>query len=307
MSKNNFLRLTYTVLSLLMLVTALACGVAPGSPQALTPFEIVSLNITPTEVIAGKTATATARIANISTTKGTYTAILTINDVEAEKKEVTISPESIETVTFTITKNDSGTYTVKLGELSQTLVVKKLVTRDVELKYDDGSSRGYLSVGSKGAYLIDYTPPGMPFKIKSVRIMGNLYGSGWEGKQFEIAIVDKDRKILHSAAYAVTKFELEKPKWVDLNIPNIEVTDKFYVYVFTASGGGQGIYIGADDSVANTHSEITTGKTISELTTSAKAQAFSPIEWIFYKNTWFGDQSKVNWMIRIVGIGTVPE
>lgn len=307
MHNSEFLRLTYSTLSLLMLITLLACGGAPGSPQGLTPFEIVSLNITPAEVIAGKAVTATARIANISTTKGTYTAILTINDVEAEKKEVTISPESIETVTFTITKNDSGTYTVKLGELSQTLVVKKLVAKDVELKYDDGSHREHLTLGPKQGYLIDFTPPCVPFKIKSVRLRGVLLGSGWEGKQFEVTLADKDRKILHSAAYPVTKFELDKSKWADLDIPDIEVADKFYVYVFTGTGARQGIYIGMDDSVANTHSEIAAGKTISEMTSAGKSQTPSPAEWSLYRSSWFGDQSKVNWMIRIVGIGTVPE
>lgn len=307
MNKKVFRRTIYIVLSWLLLATLLACGGAPGSPQALTPFEVVSLTITPAEVITGKAATVTARVANIGTTKGTYTAILTINDVQAEKKEVSIPPEGIETVTFTINKNDSGTFTLKLGELSQTLVVKKLVTKNVELKYDDGSARDYLSVGSKSAYLIDYMPPSTPFKIKSLRIMGLLLGSGGEGKQFEITIADKDRKILHSAAYPVTKFDMDKSKWVDLEVPNIETTDKFYVYVFTGSAGRQGIYIGADDSITNTHCDRASGKTISEMTSGGKTQTPSAGDWVFRSESWYGDKSKVNWMIRVVGTGAVPE
>lgn len=269
-----------------------------SSSKSLTPFEVISLNITPSDIIAGKEATVTAKVANISNSQGSYTATLAINEAEAEKKPLTIPPEGTEVVTFKVTKQDSGTYTVKLGELSQTFVVKKLATKEMELKYDDGTARDYLTPGTKLGYLVDFTPPATPFKIKIVRIMGALYRSGWEGKEFEVAIVDKDKKVLHKATYPVTKFEFQKPKWVDLEVPNIEITDKFYVYLFTGTGAGQGgIYIGADDSVANMHSDVVSGN----------AEAFSVTEWQFSGESWFGDKSKVNWMIRVVGTAAVPE
>jgi hypothetical protein len=307
MNKRVLVTISYMLLSLMAVSTISCGGSSPSSSSAPSSFEVISFNVIPAEVIAGKAATVTARIANSGTTKGTYNAILTINDAEAEKKEVAIPQESIETVTFTLNLKDSGTCTVKLGELSQNLVVKKLVNKEVELKYDDGSHREHLTPGPKRGYLIDFQPPAVPFKIQKVRIRGVILGTGWERKQFEVTIAGKDRKILQSASYPVEKFELDKSKWVDLDFPPTEVSDTFFVYIFTGTGARQGIYIGMDDSVPNTHSEVASGKSLAEMTSGGKSQIPSASDWTFSRDSWFGDQSKVNWMIRVVGTGIVTE
>jgi len=61
----------------------------------------------------------------------------------------------------------------------------------------------------------------------------------------------------------------------------------------------EGIHIGADDSIKNEHSicTIRSGNVIKE---NDWASLYPP-------NSWYGDKSKVNWMIRVIGTALVPE
>ena len=162
------------------------------------------------------------------------------------------------------------------------------------LSYDDGAARDCISAYPPimGGYLVDFSPTVVPFIIKKVRIYGAIYGSGWEGKDFEVQIWDEDHNVLHSATYPVTKFAAESPAWIEVEIPDIEVSDKFYVHVYTGTGRMQGVHIGADDSVFNSHSNVTVRE--GDITKTVE-------KWPYGPSFWFGDKSKVNWMIRVVG------
>ncbi len=88
---------------------------------------------------------------------------------------------------------------------------------------------------------------------------------------------------------------------VELKVPNVEVSDRFYVYVWTDDPVFLGIHIGADNSVKNAHS-----------TAVVPANGFykeaEPWPLICPDPThWWHDKSKVNWMIRVVGTVMVPE
>lgn len=169
--------------------------------------------------------------------------------------------------------------------------------KEVELKYDDGSGRDFLSSGTGYGYLIDFLPLATPFTVKKVKICGALYGEGWEGKSFTVAIWDKDYQLIHLETRPVTEFVVEAPTWVEVEMPEIEVTDKFYVHVFTDTCRLEGIHIGADDSVVNEHSDMTV-----KVDETFKILA----QWPYWADLWFGDKSKVNWMIRVVGTAMLP-
>jgi len=166
----------------------------------------------------------------------------------------------------------------------------------VELKYDDGSAEDMLSVG--GGCIVDFTPPDTPFVINKVQILGGLYGSGWEDKIYSIAIWDKDYKLIHLEERPVTDFEVKKHTKVDVEIPDVEVDGQFYIHVWTGTGRMEGIHIGADDSASNEHSSLTVRQ-------GDKYRISS--DWPYPSSKWFGDKSKVNWMIRVVGTIMVEE
>ena len=174
---------------------------------------------------------------------------------------------------------------------------------EIELKYDDGTARDSISahVPWLGGHIVDFSPPATPFTIKKVRIAGTLDSRALkaiEGKTFDVEIWDKDQKILYSATFPYTKFTVDATSWVEFEVPDIEVTDKFYAHIYTDSPW-PGLHIGADDSVVNEHSDTTIR--------TAEGVASILARWPYMATVWFGDKSKVNWMIRVVGMIMVRE
>jgi len=96
---------------------------APAPPLP-AQFEIISLDIEPREVIAEETVTITAKVKNIGGSEGFYTAILTINGVEVDKKDITIAPGTSGVVTFSVIEDKPGTYQVAVGDLSSIFTVR---------------------------------------------------------------------------------------------------------------------------------------------------------------------------------------
>jgi hypothetical protein len=86
-------------------------------------FTLSNLSITPSEVKAGEDVTITLSIANGSIARGTHTVILKINGEVVETKEVTVSANSSETVSFTVTRDTAGTYSVEIDGLSGSFTV----------------------------------------------------------------------------------------------------------------------------------------------------------------------------------------
>jgi len=285
----------------LALIILVICVLVAGCPQpAETPtttpsvaeFEVTSLDIKPPEVAAGETANVTAEVKNTGGSEGTYAAVLTVDGATVETEEVTLVPGASKTVTFSLVKDIPGTYQVSIGGLNSSLKVKEkpLVVKEIELKYDDGGARDSLCIF--GGHIVDFSPPATPFTIKKIRIAGGLYGKGLEEKTFDLEIWDKDLNVLHSATYPYTKFTVDATTWVEFEVPDVEVTDKFYVHIYTDSPF-PGLHIGADDSVVNEHSDVT-------LRTAEGATAILA-KWPYDPGPWFADKSKVNWMIRVVG------
>lgn len=282
-------------ISMGLLIGALIVSFACKAPAK---FDVVSLDVVPSEVKAGEAVTITAKITNVGGSEGTYTAVLMVDGIEVERKDITLPAGTTKTVSFTLAKDTPGTYKVAIGELMSSLVIKKkLVAKEVELKYDDGTARDSLSFWA-GGHIVVFSPPATPFTVKKVRIAGGLYGTGLEDRKFDVEILDKELKVLHSATYSYTKFPARVTSWVGMEIPDIKVTDKFFVHVYTVSPRF-GLHIGADDSVANEHSDVTVRTGEGAVTILA--------QWPYSRDFWFGDKSKVNWMIRVVGTYLAPE
>jgi|GEM_PF-611678 len=280
------------------MVTVPAC-------KAPAEFEVVSLDVAPSEVTTGETVSVTAEVKNTGGSEDVYTAILTVDGADVEAKEVTIAPGASETVTFSLVKDTPGTYQVGIGGQTSSLTVKqKLVAKEFELKYDNGAARGYISASIPwvGGHIVDFSPPATPFTIKKVRVAGVIDPRAGvvEGKTFDVEIWDKGQKVLHGATYPYTKFPVGAAAWVEFDVPNIEVNDRFYAHIYTDSPWpGPGPYIGADDSITNEHSNTTIR------TEEGAVRILEP--WGYQRDWgWFGDKRKVNWMIRVVGTAMVP-
>jgi hypothetical protein len=301
------------LLSALLLATVLILPPACKAPVEPAKFEVVSLDVAPPEVTAAGEVSVTAQVKNTGGSEGVYSATLTVDGAEVEKKDITVAPGATETVTFTMVKNKAGTYQIAIGERSSSLTVKpKLVAKEVELGYDDGTAEeAPKSSRIQFGHLVDFLPPTEPFTIQKIRVFGLNLDGGSKGKTFDVQIWDNDQRILYRQAYPVDKFppgsiqpwpEMKLAlKWVELEVPSIEVSGKFYVYVWTGAPVFAGIHIGADNSVKNLHSTA-----VAPANGSYKEAEPWPL--ICPDPThWWHDKSKVNWMIRVVGTAMVSE
>jgi hypothetical protein len=298
------------LLFVLTITVPAACTSSPSSPSS-AKFQITSLDIKPTEITVGETAIISAEITNIGSTGGSYGATLSVDGKKIGTKDIDMEPGASQTVTFSLTKNDAGAYRIGVGERSATLTVKsKLVAKQVELKYDEGVAKDCLSlVKPATGYSVGFVSPPDPFSISKVRVFGLVYGSpGFDIGNSDLQICDKDNKVLYSTAFTGDKFPLRRRlgdnidstgAWADIDIPDVKVEGNFYIHIYTGIPSGQGFRMGATSNVKNTRSDVTVrgDDGVDNLAT----------KWPYSVGPWFGDKSRVNWMVRVTGNAMVQQ
>ena len=97
----------------------------PPTPVSPAEFKVSALSVTPTEIVGGEEATVAADISNVGGTEGTFTAILKVNGVETEEREITLAGGEKDRVSFTIAEDVSGTYDIEISGQTGTLTVLK--------------------------------------------------------------------------------------------------------------------------------------------------------------------------------------
>ena len=294
-----------TYLFAAMLISVVFSTFSCSKPAVPAQFDISAFIVQPQQATIGDTISASVQVTNSGASDGIYETVLTIDGKRADSKAVSLSPGASNTVSFSIPANKAGTFKVGIGDLASTVTVNaKRASKPTELKYDDGTARDFLSVDKPcTGYIISYTPPGGQFTIDTVRIYGLIYGGhGFIIPDIELRVMDKDKKVLYSGAVDKSEFPLlaylptdieKQGGWVDVDIPDTTVNGTFYIQVYTGVSTGQGFRMGADDSVKNTHSDVT-------VRNSAGIDNVS-LTWPYPISSWFGDKSNVNWMIRVSG------
>jgi len=108
-----------TGLVLLLANSSVTCTkVAPPAE-----FKITSLNIEPPKVQIGETVNISILVENIGDAEGAYPATLLINDIKEQIKVTNVAPGESKAVTFSTSKGKAGTYKVKVGDLTGTIIV----------------------------------------------------------------------------------------------------------------------------------------------------------------------------------------
>ncbi len=97
-------------------------GLAAVSPLS-TAFTMSSLGISPSEVKTGESVTITATVNNTSIVTGTYTVSLKLDGTVVDTKQVPLAGGASENVSFTVTKDTAGTYSVAVDGLSGNFTV----------------------------------------------------------------------------------------------------------------------------------------------------------------------------------------
>jgi len=302
------------IIILVMLMGVIAAGAFSGCQPSALPakFEVSSMQVKPNQITSGETATVTAVVTNTGGSTGTYNVVFSVDTVRSDTKSVQLDPGASQTVTFSVSRNTAGTVEVEIGNARSTLTVKpRLVAKEVEIAYDDGFPQDYLSLDKPATgYLVSFVPPSTQFIINNIRIMGLIYGGkGAQIKDLDIQIWDKNKKVIYEGVLDGKEFPQlsfllslrldNKGDWADMYLPDVKVDGNFYVHIYTGVATGQGFRMGVDDSTVNTHSDVTI-RDAAGMDTPATA-------WPYPSFKWFGEKSRVNWMVRVSGKAMVPE
>jgi len=133
------------VVTVIMLVLALVMSTACAKAE----FEVSSLEITPSNVGTGDTATVKVDVTNVGKAEGTYIATLSIDGALVETKDSIVSPETTQTVAFSVVKGVVGDYTAEVGGLTGTLHVVKpaeFVVTDLQVVLAPELEEGYYRI-----------------------------------------------------------------------------------------------------------------------------------------------------------------
>jgi len=95
----------------------------PPSPPAPAAFSVTDLSIKQAEVQPKEVVTITASLANTGGTEGSYTVVLNINGVKEDEKSVTLGAGQSQQVSFSVSREAVGRYTVTVDSLSGSFTV----------------------------------------------------------------------------------------------------------------------------------------------------------------------------------------
>lgn len=100
-------------------------GNLSGSFKVLKPagFEVVSLDILPNPVKVGEETAITLSIENVGEVAGTYNASLVVDGAVYETREVALAGGDTEMVSFSLSKDSPGSYSIEIGERATILKV----------------------------------------------------------------------------------------------------------------------------------------------------------------------------------------
>jgi hypothetical protein len=121
----------YTVSTETNTITLLVSGfskyaiIARGAPALPAPavFSLSNLTIQPAEVEPGGMVNIAVEVANTGGTAGNYTVVLQLNGTKEAEKSVTVATGSSKIVTFSVTKEVAGSYSVTVDGLNASFTV----------------------------------------------------------------------------------------------------------------------------------------------------------------------------------------
>jgi len=130
---------------ILVLALAVVAGPACGGDGGGAEFELSGLTISPSEAGVDQEVSIRVTVENVGEDEGSTEVTLKVDGEEVDSQDVTVAAGATQTVTFTHSEAEEGTYAIKVDGQSGTLTVTA----------GPGPGEGP-GVGSKWEYLVDY-------------------------------------------------------------------------------------------------------------------------------------------------------
>ena len=96
-----------------------------AEPPKPAEFQVTDLTTDPGVTTPGTAITVSAKVTNVGEVSGTFTADFTVNGQARETKSIQLSGGETATVSFAVTENAKGTYTVAIGSVTGSFTVQE--------------------------------------------------------------------------------------------------------------------------------------------------------------------------------------
>lgn len=248
MWKRKWYKILFLWLSLLLVFSPVACSQPSattekppqeGQPVSQKPaeFEVGPITFEPSTVMVGDSITATATVNNIGDVAGIYTAALSVDRQEVDKKDIAIEPRNSQEVSFQLSKATAGSYNLAIGNSSAIMAVYEWSPCTIQYDESDGPLEGIYVSGENG-HIVHFTPPANAFRIQKIRVFGTVYifdNSDYDKNHITVRIWDKEgNNQLWSQDFPWRLF-FAGDYWREIKVPDVRVNDDFQVEVVTHS------------------------------------------------------------------------
>jgi len=115
---------THTISAFVSYFTSFALLGTVTAPPTPAAFTVSNLTVEPASITPGGTVTITVTVTNSGETRGTHTVVLNINGTKEAEKSITLNGGASGNVSFTASRSAVGTYTVTIGTLSKTFIIR---------------------------------------------------------------------------------------------------------------------------------------------------------------------------------------
>lgn len=94
-------------------------------PSPASGFLVANLSIQPAEAHPNEKVTITVSVANTRDTSGIYSLVLMVNGVKEAGKQATVDAGGSQHVSFSVAREDAGSYTVFINGLTGSFALVK--------------------------------------------------------------------------------------------------------------------------------------------------------------------------------------
>jgi oligopeptide transport system substrate-binding protein len=111
----------------LILVLAVLAAMVPGCGGG-AKIQISDLKVSPSEVVSNQEAAIEATLTNSGSAAGNYTAVLKVNDIQVDSRDINLAKGEIKNVSFNFKAATGGQYKIDVNGLTGTIQVRETQT-----------------------------------------------------------------------------------------------------------------------------------------------------------------------------------
>lgn len=237
----------------LLFATALFALAAPDiqtAQQLTTQLYVKTVPPGATVVVDGKTLGKSDGLFEV--TPGPHKVTLRSEGFKSEERSIEAVEEEITRIKVKLTPNQAviavgGSYGVA-------------IQRVAVLSHVGDTNDSMRSFADSGHAVVFDRPEGMK-SINAVKLLGARYGMPEPPEEdFHIYLLDQNQKVLEDIAVPYSKIKrMERENelhWYTLDLPAIEVPEKFFVALWFNAEATKGVYVGMKKDVQQSHSYV---------------------------------------------------